>query len=183
MNLKTAPLIKELAFWLITIVLCVALRNFIFSPVKVYGASMEPTYHTNDRVWQNKLSTPKRFDIVTYPSPNGGKKVIKRVIGLPGDEIEYRNDQLLVNGQEIAEPFLEEYRSSVTAGHQFTIDFKAGDLKATEGVAIVPENHYFTLGDNRRNSEDGRHYGYISKDEISGVVYLRYYPLDKIGWQ
>src|SRR5437763_449971 len=101
---------------LIAVALAAVIRYFLFAPIVVDGLSMMPTLHDQDRMIVNKLSyeigTPHRFDIIVFHAPEG-KDYIKRVIGLPGDRIEYKNDTLYVNGKAYKEPYLDEYKKQL----------------------------------------------------------------------
>ncbi|EOH95676.1 signal peptidase I [Enterococcus moraviensis ATCC BAA-383] len=158
------------------------LRTFVLTPVEVVGISMEPTYHESDRLWQTSLVSPKRFDIATFPSPRDGKRIVKRVVGLPGDTIRMENDQLYINDKKYDEPYLDEFKKTLTDGQPLTADFSL-DNSATGPATVVPEGKYFVLGDNRRKADDSRYFGFVDEESIVGVVYFRYYPLNKIGVQ
>lgn len=141
---------------------------------------MAPTYSDSDKVWTNKLSTPERFDCITFYSPRDNKHIIKRIIGLPGDTVEMINDQLFINQKPIEEPYLDEFKQSLTDSLPLTDDFSLETLSG--GLATtVPENQYFVLGDNRRTADDSRYFGFVDQQTITGIVYFRYYPLNKIG--
>lgn len=171
--------VLQLGFILLSVLL---LRMFVFTPVEVVGISMEPTYHESDRLWQSSLLTPERFDVATFPSPRNGKRIVKRIIGLPGDTVRMENDQLYINDKKYDEPYLDEFKSEVSDGMPLTADF---NLETIEGgaAAVVPEGKYFVLGDNRRKADDSRYFGFVDEEDIVGVVYFRYYPLNKIGVQ
>lgn len=170
--------ILQFGFILVSILL---LRVFVFTPVEVVGISMEPTYHESDRLWQSSLLTPERFDIATFPSPRNGKRIVKRVIGLPGDTVRMENDQLYINDKKYDEPYLDEFKSEVSDGLPLTADFSLESIE--DGAAVVPEGKYFVLGDNRRKADDSRYFGFVDEEDIVGVVYFRYYPLNRIGVQ
>src|SRR3954452_13023559 len=87
----------------IAIVLAFIVRTFIFTPIVVDGASMEPTLQDQDRMVVTKIGEPKRFDIIVFHASEN-TDYIKRVIGLPGDRIEYKNDTLYINGEPYDEP-------------------------------------------------------------------------------
>jgi signal peptidase I len=96
----------------------VLVRTFFFSPIVVDGHSMDPTLQDKDRMVVTKIGEPKRFDIIVFHAPDG-RDYIKRVIGLPGDSIEYKNDVLYINGKAYNEPYLEKYKK----GWNFNILF------------------------------------------------------------
>lgn len=179
MSLKAKELIHTLLFFVGLVVVLFLLRQFVFTPVIVKGHSMDPTLVDGERVIALKNTAIKRFDIITFPAPDEPKKnYIKRVIGLPGDTINSKNDVLYINGKEVKEPYLDEFKEQVTDGLPMTIDFT---LEEVTGEKIVPEGEYFVLGDNRRNSKDGRMIGFISKDKVLGDVKFVLWPLNRFG--
>ncbi|MGX7026007.1 signal peptidase I [Vagococcus hydrophili] len=167
---------------LIVVLLC--LRAFVFSPTNVSGNSMNPTMVDRERVIAMKQSKVQRFDIITFPAPdNPSKNYIKRVIGLPGDTIEFKDDQLLINGKKYDEPYLNEYKENPSDvktpyGLPLTQDFKMEDVA---GEKKVPAGHYFVMGDNRQNSKDSRMIGFINEDDILGNVKFAFWPPAKWG--
>jgi signal peptidase I len=168
--------IKALA---IAIILAAAIRYFFFAPIVVDGDSMTPTLHNQDRMIVNKIGykigKPERFDIVVFHA-TVDKDYIKRVIGLPGDEVEYRDDVLYINGRAYEEPYLDEKKAEHPDG-PLTEDFT---LEERTGSKVVPEGHIFVLGDNRRFSKDGRHIGTVSIEEVLGKTNVVYWPLSDI---
>ncbi|WAA13620.1 signal peptidase I [Fervidibacillus halotolerans] len=169
---------KENEIWewikifIIAAILTAIIRFFLFTPIVVDGESMMPTLEDNDRMIVNKLSyligEPKRFDIIVFHAPEK-KDYIKRIIGLPGDHIEYKNDTLYINGQKYDEPYLDKYKKELVGG------------TLTEPFSIVvPEGHVFVMGDNRRYSKDSRHIGPIPMENVLGKANIIYWPLDEI---
>lgn len=158
------------------------LRIFLFNPVEVLGTSMEPTYHESDRLWQMTFVEPSRFDNITFISPRNGKTLVKRVIGLPGDSIRMENDRLYINNQAYDEPYLDEFRQELAEGEQLTNDFSLETLDAVQ-TTTVPDGKYFVLGDNRQVADDSRYFGFVDQEEVKGVIFFRFFPLDKIGVQ
>jgi len=175
---------KELVNTLIYIIILTGIflliQHFFFVPVTVEGDSMEPTLSQSDRLMLNKVRDIDRFDIVVFPAPDDPERqYIKRVIGVPGDEITYNQDQLYVNGEEVHEPYLEEYNEQLNFNTNVTGDF---DLESLFGVQEVPEDSYFVLGDNRLNSRDSRSFGFVDADTITGETKFQIWPLDDIGY-
>lgn len=158
------------------------IRFFLFTPIVVDGQSMMPTLENGDRMVVNKIGymvgEPDRFDIVVFHAPEE-KNYIKRVIGLPGDHVEYRDDQLYINGEEIEETYLSQYKSEISEG-TLTDDFILED--STAQVKIIPEGQIFVMGDNRRYSKDSRHIGLVAIDEVIGNTNLVFWPLKEIGF-
>ncbi|WP_449536525.1 signal peptidase I [Ferdinandcohnia sp. Marseille-Q9671] len=160
----------------IAIILAIIIRTFLFTPAVVQGASMNPTLHDQDRMLVTKIGEPERFDIVVFQATET-KRYIKRVIGLPGDRIEYRDDTLFVNGKPYEEPYLDRYKQEVIDGpltNSFTL------LETPVESEVVPEGHLFVLGDNRRNSMDSRHIGAVPMDKLIGTTNIVFWPLKDI---
>lgn len=116
--------------------------------VKVEGVSMDPTYKSGDVCTYNTKKKIERFDVIVFEYKD--KKQIKRVIGLPNENIEYKDNKLLINNQEVEEPSIYNHETS--------------DLKDT-----VKDNCYYVLGDNRTMSLDSRMFGCVPKKSIIGV--------------
>ncbi|HLU21923.1 MAG TPA: signal peptidase I [Bacillaceae bacterium] len=163
---------------LIAIGLAAVIRYFLFAPIVVDGHSMMPTLHNGDRMIVNKLGKPERFDIIVFHAPEQ-KDYIKRVIGLPGDTVEYKNDVLYINGVAYEEPYLDKYKAQVKDG-PLTQDFKLEDLPS--GHKTVPEGELFVMGDNRRSSKDSRHIGTIPMDKVIGDTSVVYWPIKDIRY-
>ena len=162
--------------WIKMLVICVPfviiLKAFIFIPVEVTGKSMSPTLKENDFIIMENFSQINRFDIIVFTAPDGNT-YIKRVIGLPGDRVEYEKDQLFINGKEVKEPFLKNVKKKKNE-YVFTTDLDTLDLIGTDKI---PKNQYFVLGDNRRLSKDSRSFGTISETSVLGKARIVYYPL------
>lgn len=167
-------------YWipLIFCAVCLALfiRLFVLVPLQVEGDSMEPTLHNRDEVLVRHFGKIKRFDIVVIKMPSG-ETYIKRVIGLPGEKIEYKDDKLYVDGKYIPEKFLEPL--DLDTKQTYTSDFTLKDLL---NVDTVPEGRYFVLGDNRRISKDSRTFGAVKTEWIQGQAVLTYWPLKNFSW-
>ncbi len=160
---KMKSIIKEYGLYVITIILVLLVKKFVVSPIKVNGTSMMTTLHDGDIMILNiigyRFDEINRFDIVVVDE--GNEYLIKRVIGLPGEEIEYKDNQLYINGKKVKENY----------GSQVTEDFKVK----------VKKNSYFVLGDNRTNSLDSRHFGAFKKDRIIGKTSLIIFPFNRFG--
>lgn len=158
---------------LIAISLAFIIRTFILTPIVVEGASMKPTLQDQDRMIVTKIGEPKRFDIVVFHASEG-EDYIKRVIGLPGDRIEYIDDKLYVNGKLYDEPYLEKSKQEVQYG-PLTNSFTLRETPVDSDV--VPKGHLFVMGDNRRNSKDSRHIGAVPIEKVVGTTNIVYYPI------
>ena len=100
------------------------------------------------------------------------------MIGIPGDTVAYQDDQLILNGVQMNEPYLDDMRADVLGN--FTSDFQ---LEEITGSATVPEGQVFVMGDNRRNSLDGRAFGFIDAEDIIGEADYIYRPLSSMRYQ
>ncbi|QGG52344.1 signal peptidase I [Lysinibacillus pakistanensis] len=172
--------IKAIGF---AIIFTMGIRYFIFSPVVVEGASMMPTFENGDKVIVNKvgpkISSYQRFDVIVFKA-NEEENYIKRIIGLPEDHIAYKDDVLYINGKAFEEPYLIKYKEALLDKGDFTYDFTLEDQL---GEMIVPEGHFFVLGDNRRRSIDSRDQkvGFVAQHEILGTAGFVLWPFDRIG--
>lgn len=160
---------KELIIYLVIIIAIIVIRTFIITPVRVSGSSMYPTLKNGEIMILNKLDYKlneiKRYDIVVVNS--GENKIIKRIIGLPGETLKYENNTLYIDGKEMKEPYLQEE----------TEDFNITELNYEK----IPKDCYFVIGDNRDNSKDSRIIGCVKKEEIEGSASLVIYPFNKVG--
>lgn len=172
----------EFMSWLVAILFGIVIsfvcREFLFSPLVVKGASMLPTYENQDVIIISKVSEINRFDQIVFEAPYEEEYYIKRVIGLPGDTVEMKDDMLSVNGETFEEPYVnreneDPFQKRVT--QNFTLEELTGDK-------TVPEGYLFVLGDNRLRSSDSRHYGLIPIESVLGESKLRIYPLADFKW-
>lgn len=165
---------EYLEAFVIAVVLALFIITFIAQSFRVDGSSMEPSLHNGQRLIVDKISYrfsgPQIGDIVVFRYPTDMKRMfIKRLIGLPGDEILIENGSVYVNGHELE----EDYINGPTTG-AFTRNY---------GPVLVPEGRYFMLGDNRRNSDDSRFpdVGFVPRENIVGKAIVAYWPLNTIG--
>lgn len=172
---------KEIFSWIKTIAIAIILlfliRTFLLTAITVNGESMSPTFEDRDKVLVNRVSEIQDLDIVVFDAPDADKLYIKRVIGLPGDSVEVKDDVLYINGKVIDEPYIEENKEafpSVNLTENFTLENLTQKTR-------VPEGMLFVMGDNRMYSKDSRTFGFIKEDSLVGEVVLRYYPFNKIG--
>lgn len=178
MNERRFPInwLHLLTVIMIALLIALAARWLFVAPVVVKGESMEPTIHDEDRMLLNKTSKWlhewDRFDVVVFHA-NDKDDYIKRIIGLPGDTLEYRNDKLFINGEQMDEPFLD--KKALAAGPlPATTDFT---LKEKTGRSRIPEGQVFVMGDNRPNSYDSRAIGLVEEEEIVGEAVITFWPL------
>jgi len=174
------------------------LRSFIAEPFKIPSGSMEPTLKDGDFILVNKftyglrlpvlrdkiveINEPERGDVMVFFPPHRSNYFIKRVIGLPGDVVEYKGHRIYVNGElqdeqlmarlPVDRPthiFAEETIDGVT--HELRKQIVPGPA-SRDAVYRVPEGHYFMMGDNRDNSSDSRTWGYVPEENIVGKAFF-----------
>jgi signal peptidase I len=167
--------LKSILFALMIVFIC---QQFLFTPVTVKGESMEPTYENDDRIVVAKIGKPERFDMVVFYAPDAEENYIKRVIGLPGDSVEMKDDILYINGKKYTEPYLKIKKGEIPPEENLTENFTLQNLL---GKSKVPNGYLFVMGDNRRDSWDGRRFGFISEESLVGKVEFRFYPLNELG--
>ncbi|MHC5218580.1 signal peptidase I [Enterococcus sp. LJL128] len=162
-----------LAFAITTLLFTIVIGTSFRFP-KMTGYSMAITVNDNDRLIVNKWKGIKRFRLVYFKDPKTGEKSIKRVIGLPGEHVAYKNDELFINDKLVPERFLEAIVAEAkSGGYILTEDFT---LQQISKQLSIPKDQYLVLGDNRKYSVDSRNYGLINKKDIIGVVELRLLP-------
>lgn len=148
---------------LVAVVLAVLIRIFVYEPSNVSGPSMQSTLHTGDLILTNKFiydtRDPQRGEIIVFHA-TADADFIKRVIGVAGDRIRVKNNQLFINDKPVAEPYIDKSNR--------TLDF---------AEVTVPPGKVFVMGDNRLNSTDSRIIGPVSLDKIVGRADLVYWPL------
>jgi signal peptidase I len=161
----TRRLVRELLETIIlAVVLAFILRGFVAETFIVDGYSMEPSLHNGERLLVNKLAyrlgEPERGDIVVFRFPlDPSRDFIKRVIGLPGDEIEVRGNRVFVNGQPLSEDYILPDQDPVSFPN-----------------LRVPAGELFVMGDNRGNSDDSRIFGPVKIDLVKGQAMFVYWP-------
>ena len=190
--------IKEWGPFILFFIALGLVRLFLIQPVSVDGHSMDPTLADGERLIVLRTAKIDRFDIVVAKEKEGNKtkEIVKRVIGLPGDTITYKDDVLYVNGKKTYEPYLDKYQKAFedddlqdiysynTLFQQLAESsdaFTTAKDGSTEFTVKVPKNQYFLLGDDRIVSKDSREVGSFKKSAIVGEVKLRFWPLSKIG--
>ncbi|PLT35818.1 signal peptidase I [Bacillus sp. V5-8f] len=173
---------REVISWLKALVCAVGFaficHTFLFTPVKVQGESMMPTFQNDNRLIVSKISKIQHFDIIVFDAPDSDEKYIKRVIGLPGDTIKVKNDILYINGKKFEEPYLRENKAKIPHETNLTEDFT---LKNYTGEYKVPAGKLFVMGDNRPYSNDSRIFGFIPMDSVVGEAKFQFYPLNHLA--
>lgn len=169
-------LISDWLPYIIIIIVVVFIRSFIVTPVVVRGDSMDDTLKDGQILFLSKISYKihdiKRFDIVVINDIDGDL-IIKRVIGLPGDNVEYRDNKLFINSKLVKDDY----------GIGKTDDFDLEEvciINDDKCSGKIPDDMYLVLGDNREVSADSRVKGLFDKKQILGKATLRVWPLNKV---
>lgn len=156
---------------ILALIVVVPIRLFLFQPFVVMGQSMEPNFENGDYLIVDELTyrlrSPERGEVVVFKLQNKKARLIKRIIGLPNEEIEISNGKIKIK-KEGKEFFLDESK-------YLSQDFQIGNFKFS-----LKENEYFVLGDNRLYSLDSRSFGPIKREQIVGRVILRLWPPNQI---
>ncbi|MBK8050094.1 MAG: signal peptidase I [Anaerolineales bacterium] len=163
-------MIRELLETIVLSLIIFLLIRQVVQNYRIENHSMEPNFFEGQFVLVNKLAfklgEPTRGDVVVFHNPeNTNEDFIKRIIGVPGDVVEVRDQTVLINGQPVIEDFPHE---AIPPG-------------LYTPPMTVPENNLFVMGDNRPNSRDSRSFGPISQDLLVGKAWLRIWPLNKFG--
>lgn len=165
---------------IIAVILALFIRTYIVQAFKIPSGSMIPTLQIGDHILVNKFiyrfKTPHRGDIMVFKYPKDpSRDFIKRLIGLPGDTIEIKNKQVYINNQTIKEPY--------TIFEGTDDPFYAPSNRDNFGPIVIPENHYFVMGDNRDCSLDSRFWGLLNYDLIKGKAFIIYWSWNSnIHW-
>ncbi|MEO1058410.1 MAG: signal peptidase I [Actinomycetota bacterium] len=178
---RLSPGTRALVDWIVVVAVALLVaflvRTFVLAHFVVDGSSMYSTLESGDRVFVNKLSyrlhDPNRGDVVVLHQSTAASErdLIKRVIGLPGEEVEMRtNCQVLIDGRALNEPYLDPEVVS------------PGNCGASFDPVLVPENHVFVMGDNRGGSQDSRQIGPISEDDLVGRAFVVFWPRQHWQW-
>lgn len=170
---KTLIFIWEIAkIAIIALVIVIPIRYFLFQPFFVRGQSMEPNFENGDYLIVDEISyrfrEPKRGEVIIFKSPyDSSQRLIKRIVGLPGERIEIKDNKVAVYKDNILQVLDEsEYLPS---------DFRTdGDMQI-----VLEQDQYFVLGDNRGVSYDSRKFGILDKESIIGRAFLRAWPFTK----
>ncbi|MGT2667210.1 signal peptidase I [Streptococcus rifensis] len=173
-------------------------RYTIWNPVTVEGHSMDPTLKDREMLIVLLHTDIERFDVVVANSVDDGgetKNIVKRVIGMPGDVVNFNNDVLTINGEVVDEPYIAEYlaafkKDKLQEIYSYNSYFQELALKSqtfttdanynSNFTVTVPEGQYFLVGDDRIVSKDSRHVGTYSEESLIGEVKVRYWPITSI---
>jgi len=165
---KEKSILREMMETALLIILVFVVTRILIQNFRIEGISMEPNFHDGQYLITNKfayyLHPPERGDVVVFHYPNNpSRDFIKRVIGLPGEKVEVRGEHILINSEELEEPY------TLHTG------------RYAWGPQILAENDYFVLGDNRNSSSDSHSWGPLSRDAIVGKAWISYWPPKYLG--
>ena len=170
-TLRRPGLVDEIVRTIIFVIVVTVLFDMAIPRSLVDGSSMQPTFVDGERLIVSRINyliaRPHRGDVIVFNSLNPGEPeimLIKRVIGEPGDTVEWRNHQLYLNGHLIEEDYINEPCTS-----------------CSDEVWELQTDQYFVMGDNRNHSRDSRSFGPVPIDHIVGRVVFRYWPIPRIG--
>jgi signal peptidase I len=161
---RTKSIFREFAETIIlTLLIYFLVRTFLFENYRVLGHSMDPTLENDQFLVVSKLGyrlqEPERGDIIVFRDPRSeNRKLIKRVIGLPGEVVEIRNGQVLIDGRPLDESYV------------------ANPSGYSQEATPIPEGMYFVLGDNRNNSSDSHNWGTLPREQVVGKAWVSYWP-------
>ncbi len=165
---RSSAVVREIVETLLLTLYIFLIVNTATGRYRVDGQSMLPTLHHGQYLIINKLSylldEPRRGEIVVLHFPRDrNKEYIKRVIGVPGDRIELAEDDVMLNGAPLDEPYIN------------------GEPFYRPAIWVVPEDHYFVMGDNRNNSSDSRDWSFLPRGDIVGKAWLIYWGIEEWG--
>ncbi|MDQ7026158.1 MAG: signal peptidase I [Anaerolineae bacterium] len=170
-KLKRPSLMDEIFRTIIFVIVVTVLFDMAIPRSLVDGSSMLPTFVDGERLIVSRVNymvtTPQRGDVIVFNTVSAGESdimLIKRVIGEPGDTIEWRDHQLYVNGQWVEEDYIRETCTS-----------------CPNETWVLASDEYFVMGDNRNHSRDSRSFGPVPIDHVVGRVIFRYWPLPRLG--
>lgn len=172
----------EILDWVKYILLAILIgwliSTFVIQRSEVVGNSMLPTLQNADQLFVEKVSInfglPGRGAIITIDtsklaSPGSGDVLVKRVIAVPGDTIDFRNGQVILNGAVLDEPYLAD-EGATSPPPEYT------------GPIVIPEETVYVMGDNRAHSADSRVFGPVPRDAVMGHIFIRIFPFNRVGF-
>lgn len=180
MNSFVRNVIEWVVVFAVALLVMLGVRTFVVEPYVVPSGSMETTIEIGDQVFAQKVSTelgqmPQAGDIIVFYNPEGTSDhdiLIKRVIATAGQTVDLQDGRVVVDGTVLDEPYAQGESwplANQMAGADVSFPY------------TVPEGCVWVMGDNRENSADSRYFGAVSQDEIIGVAFFRYWPINRIG--
>jgi len=178
---KGRTVLEYVVLAIVAVAVALLIQAFLVKPYRIPSASMENTLLIGDRVLVDRVSwrfsQPERGDIVVFHPPFDGPVLIKRIIGLPNDEISLRDGFVYINGRRLDEPYVRR----VDGRQEPSEPFSNGLPWSLQGPYRVPAGSYFVMGDNRTDSGDSREFGPIKRAQFVGRAFARYWPPGRIG--
>jgi signal peptidase I len=192
---------RDFRFYAVFVLVLLCVRSSVFASYHVPTGSMNPTILEGDFFFANKLayrlkvpfsgksvvewSSPKRGEIILFKTPTDGKTMYtKRIIGIPGDVVEIRDRRVFVNGEQFGlEAIGKEGRRSILLEKQPGIEYNVQHIPSSPyhtdiEPVVVPDGHFFVMGDNRDNSVDSREWGMLPYENIEGRMIFRWFSFD-----
>lgn len=169
----------EVLSFIMDLVICMAVvlvvTNYVVTPVQVKGSSMYPTLEDGSLGFSDiigyRMTGIKRFDVVVVYLEEKNEYLVKRVVGLPGETVSYKDGQLYIDGEAVDEPFFDEdYKDSYGSTFMSDVD-----------PITLGDDEYYCLGDNRPHSSDSRYYGPFKKEDIRSKGIFIYWPFSDFG--
>ena len=174
-------IVEYVVLAVVAVAVALLIQAFLVKPYRIPSASMEDTLLIGDRVLVDRISwrfsQPERGDIVVFHPPFDGPVLIKRIIGLPNDEISPRGGFVYINGRRLDEPYVRR----VDGRQEPSEAFSNGLPWSLEEPFKVPAGSYFVMGDNRTDSGDSREFGPINREQFVGRAFAKYWPPGRIG--
>jgi signal peptidase I len=166
----------------IALVLVILIRWLLFKPFIVDGPSMQPNFHTGERVIVNEIlfdiRKPHRGEVIVFHVPSEGRDFIKRVIAVAGDTVKVEGDVVTVNGEPVNETYIQGAIDEAHNNNSLYNNKNFPNEDFTDGT--VPEGHVFVMGDNRSDSTDSRMIGYVPLGDIVGRADLIFWPVKDV---
>jgi signal peptidase I len=174
-------IIEYVVLAVVAIAVALLIQAFLVKPYRIPSESMENTLLIGDRVLVDRVSwrfsEPARQNIVVFHSPLAGPVLIKRIIGMPGDEVSLKDGAVYINGKKLDEPYVRQIKGKPVRSDPFD----NGLPWSLQTPYKVPAGSYFMMGDNRIDSGDSREFGPVPRSQLVGKAFARYWPPNRIG--
>ena len=174
-------IVEYVVLAVVAVAVALLIQAFLVKPYRIPSASMEDTLLIGDRVLVDRISwrfsQPERGDIVVFHPPFGGSVLIKRIVGLPNDEVSLSGGYVYINGRRLDEPYVRR----IDGRQEPSEPFSNGLPWSLQEPYKVPAGSYFVMGDNRTDSGDSREFGPITRKQFVGRAFAKYWPPGRIG--
>jgi signal peptidase I len=178
---KGRAILEYAVLAIVAVAVALLIQAFLIKPYRIPSESMEDTLLIGDRVLVDRISwrfsDPKRQDIVVFHPPFEGPVLIKRIIGMPGDEVSLKDGAVRINGEPLDEPYVRKVGGKSVPSEPFD----NGLPWSLQQPYTVPADSYFVMGDNRVDSGDSREFGPVPRSQLVGDAFARYWPPARIG--